>query len=894
MHRTTIRTRAIGVVALLCAALALFTSVPGRPAAAQTDAGAEATLTEIASCLKDTNRLLVMLLVDESGSLRTTDPANERVTAARLALQAFTALTQDPPAGGNAPSVEVLVAGFSSSFNELVPWTPLNARSVRQVELAVDGFATRNSGIDTDFPTALIGAQRRMAERTQEITDGGVAAPCKAILLFTDGRYDIQTGNTPARRAAPDSKEYAPNLSVLDPRNDQAIEEAGRTFLCQEDGLADRLRADRATLVTLALSAQLTVADQAFLRALATGEYEGITCGSRRGARFGAYLASATLEQLAPLFNQVVSTIGGGSRLPGQTRPGECATSPCIRGTRSFTLDEVMNRFTATLRTGADAIRAELTAPSEASALILEPGVDGEEEYGGTTIAWTWVGEDTVTVRSSLPADDLEWVGDWKIEFVDVTGLADDARPDAFIDVFGAWTPQLANRVRFVRGEDTRLAVEVVDTAGERVSRRRLDDAGYRIAGSVVDRGTGTTTALDLSDTDESGLITTRFATPADLASEQLDVRLRLTIGTSDPDVRLAATERYTLDVEPPDIYPSLVTVELELSSVRGLEAAEGVIEIVGGRDRAGCVWIGVPVFDSFPASAEGFATTIAPNSTEARCVEVTSRATVEFEVRVEPRAIGEGTAAGTIPVFLSAVDEGDAPEVLEVSLPITFDMSPPINEARRLGLFAVILLAGILGPIVAVALLNVALARFEPAADALVARVPVQVERSFSRIMRVFAQASDHPAGRAIRRLGPGGETDELTLSLAEFERLRTGAERSRTVEWDDLLFQAEAPRNPFGTPFGTVLSRSPIVAGNVATPINRDARIPLALPGTWVFVLRDLGAGDAESWIAGDLVIVLAESDAEAQLPRVLAAVDAQLPTLANDLADEVRDGQ
>jgi hypothetical protein len=153
---------------------------------------------------------------------------------------------------------------------------------------------------------------------------------------------------------------------------------------------------------------------------------------------------------------------------------------------------------------------------------------------------------------------------------------------------------------------------------------------------------------------------------------------------------------------------------------------------------------------------------------------------------------------------------------------------------------------------------------------------------------MRVFAtlEASDvEHAGQPVRRVGPAGREPDLTFHTTDFEALREGSHRSRTLRWRDLRFRAHPPRNPFAPPVGVVEASRPLACGSVGHPIERAARVPLALPGTWVFLLGD----EDESWIGGELVVFLADAPAEPQIERVVVSVHEQLPVLANELAEQ-----
>lgn len=866
------------------------------PAAAQTaDSDAAQTLQSIATCVRSSNRLLLVVLIDESGSLRQTDPGNERVTAARIALRSFASLATAPV--DDPPAVDVLVAGFSSRFETVVPWESLDGTSVGRVELSVGMFAERNRGIDTDFPSALIGAQNALADRSAELSRQGGDDPCKVILLFTDGKYDIETGDTPLRRAEGTEKSYAPGLSLLDPANDAAVEEAGRRALCDPAGIADRLRSDGASIVTLALAAQIAPADQQFLRALASGTAGGTSCGGTRGAEVGAYLSTNDLSQLVPLFNEVAASIAGGTRAPGTTAVEPCVGQDCVLGRRTFALSEVLGRFTAFANVGQAQVIVEVRAP-DGDPIRLFAGDDGSIDHHGAQLRWSWVSRTAVNLDATLdPAAADDWIGEWSLTFVDPTGAAGDTQPFAEVFLYGGWSPDLFGDPMLLRGEETTLRFVVVDSAGNRVNTSELPE-GERppITASVVVPDAGPTN-LSVFGPNREGRYAARFTAPPELESSVVELEVRLSVEVA-PGVLLPATQRFELAVAAPQLY-AIAPQALSLSSVRGTETATGTITVSGGRDGAACFWFEGVEWESAPTEAGDLRAEFEAPSSEASCEVVERGASRDVAVSVRPAAPGRGVASGN--VLIGILADGEA---LRVTVPVSFDLAPPIDEALRIGLFLAILMPGVLAPIGALLLLNQALARFEPSAGVRVARVPVVVEKSFSRIMRVFATTASTEAGAPVRRWGPGGPEPDLALYLHDFVPFREGAHRSRTLRWQDLRFRAVAPRNPFGVPFGSVETRGAVVTGGVAMPMSRDARLPLALPGTWAFVLRDPGTGAVtvdgtdvggvdSAWIGGELIVFLSDDPDADQIERLVGVVYAQLPTLANDLADRARAG-
>ena len=878
---------------------------PGARAARSLQVDApSATLEEIATCLRGTDRLLLVVLIDESGSLKTTDPTNERVTAARLALRSFASLSSTSVAG-HRPSVDVLLAGFSSGFTEVMPWTALDDRRIDQVEAAVGGFAARNSGLDTDFPTALLGAQRALAARSADLSERAATEPCKAVLLFTDGRYDVEAGDTPARHEAGTEKEYAPGVSLLDPANGPVVEAAGRDLLCRSDGtgLADRLRGDGAAVVTVALAAQIDAADQEFLRALSTGEGAGVSCGALRGAGTGAYLGAADLTEVVPAFARVATSIAGATEAPGEAVVETCATTRCERGERRFELDPILRRFTILADTAAAGVTAEIRGPAGADPLVMVAGEGGSEVLDGATLSWTWVADTTVEIDADLPESSEEWAGRWSVTFVDPTGANAAVRPRADIFLYSGWSPSLPVPARLLRGESAVVTVVVVDAGGDRVSGEALADSGARVDATLTDPTTGEKQPVTVDGPDPQGRFRATYAVAADLKSALLDLDVRLTARTASGVALAPSTGRYEVEVSVPDLYPHVTASEIRLTSVRGTGTARGTIEIVGGRDRAGCVWFADAEVVSFPREARSFSVALSPRASEEKCLKIVAGESRSVEVRVRPEAPSEGVVRGVLTVHVSAKDEIDE---LPVSVPFSFDVAPPIDQVTRAGLFVAILLPGVLLPVGVLMLVNRRLARFEAPSRVVVARVPVSVERTVDRVVRAYTAQED--AAVPIRTRSAGGIRDGLHVDPSLLVSLGEGARRVKTVSHEGLTIHARASRHPFGEPYGSVQCDRPFAAGGpLSASSDAPDRLPLALPGSWVFVLggvpragEDGSEGDGDvaggatggpeddgAWISGEVVVFLPAERVDEGLEAVIHFVGSRLPVVANDVA-------
>ena len=186
------------------------------------DEGAEGEETEVdpfdrlAGCVGASGRLLVVLLVDESASLRETDPDDQRVVAAQVAVESLDRL-REGEGDAAAIDIDVLVSAFSFDFAPVGEWTPLTEDTRAEVDEQVASLADRDASMDTDFHNALDGARRALADRATETTAGAGGEVCKSILLFTDGNFVLGARDTPEKQERYGlTKDYAPDIELVD------------------------------------------------------------------------------------------------------------------------------------------------------------------------------------------------------------------------------------------------------------------------------------------------------------------------------------------------------------------------------------------------------------------------------------------------------------------------------------------------------------------------------------------------------------------------------------------------------------------------------------------------------------------------------------------------------
>ncbi len=458
-HRPGLRRYAALALAVLCGLVGPLAGTgraqPGPSASATTDVGI-AALSGLATCVRANKQVAVVLLIDESGSLKSTDPLNRRVVAAKSALDSLAGLAERE-IDGSRPKVLVSVATFSGDYSTLVPWAELNYTKLGQLTGDIESLTTRNSGLDTDYASALLGAQQALTTQT--------AVPCRAVMWFTDGRYDIES----RRGGALPAKTYAPNA-----RSARDIVDQGKQLICQPKGLADQLRGSQTGNLVVGLTGGLRPADQDFLEALATGSAgsgaAATTCGSVDGRLTGAFLPVNDLSELVASFDAVGALLGLGVQGKPQLDIPVCAQTVCAEGTREFPVDLGMSAVHTSAQVGGNDISVVLRSP-EGTITLNNGGQDPRVEQfvlGTTKGRAVWLATDVVTIDVALPAASVKWSGAWALTLVKTTASAKPVIAPGFRTFY--YSSISANITTPAASQPTengdKLAVELIDRPG--------------------------------------------------------------------------------------------------------------------------------------------------------------------------------------------------------------------------------------------------------------------------------------------------------------------------------------------------------------------------------------------------------------------------------------------
>ena len=261
--------RIAATVGLLTVALALV--VAPTPARAD-DAAVAAFIDSFVSCTQTEGSAAVLLLVDQSASLRGengSDPEKVRKPAGAAFVEQLANL-----AATDGNTVAVQTAGFSNDF-VAGQWYDLDTQK-DQALAAQQAVSDRDDGAGTDYWNALEGARGQLA---------GHPGKCKMVVWFTDGDYDLDGA----------SAEPAKSYSTSNVTDDfQAVENDGLASICSKDsGPVDSIRYNNWYLAAFGLSK-----DNAVDTTILQKTVMGTDCGDAPAANHAVFIPVTDAERL--------------------------------------------------------------------------------------------------------------------------------------------------------------------------------------------------------------------------------------------------------------------------------------------------------------------------------------------------------------------------------------------------------------------------------------------------------------------------------------------------------------------------------------------------------------------------------------------------------------------
>ena len=259
--------------------------------------GPEPAIQNLATCLATKLDLEAVVLIDESVSLRKTDPQGRREALAKDIISAFGSAALQT-VDGVSPRLDVLVVGFGSDLTNVVntplqdnDWITLSDSSTPDLLAKLASFKDRHNDRDTDYVDALQGASRLLGMHASKMKEETGTDPCRVIVWFTDGKFDIERASVP--------RAWAPTLKSPD-----QAESTGRQLLCGNDGIANSLRLQQTFLLTVALiSGEFKTEDSSLLRKITLGG----DCGVASADGLGFYREDTNFDQIRSCLSLALS-----------------------------------------------------------------------------------------------------------------------------------------------------------------------------------------------------------------------------------------------------------------------------------------------------------------------------------------------------------------------------------------------------------------------------------------------------------------------------------------------------------------------------------------------------------------------------------------------------------
>ncbi|WP_370891512.1 VWA domain-containing protein [Janibacter sp. GXQ6167] len=795
----------------------------------------------IGGCIAGGGRGQILLLIDRSGSLTSTDPTGARVDAAQYLVSQM-----EQVATSTSAHIDVAVAGFDATYERTLNWTKLTASSLGTVRQDLDSYRQANRGVDTDYWVALDGARKEIAQRTKGARDSS----CSMIVWFSDGQFDIEPRDgTGTEGVLGEDKPYAAGMPLGSRAQADAARERGERDLCRPGGLADQVRSQQTALIGVGLSGS-GKPDFTLMKNVATGGSGG-RCGKVTSPAPGEFFLAENIEDLFFAFDAFSSP----GREPLRRETATCQGRPCAEGTHTFVLDTSIGQVHALASTTGAGARVLVKNPKGETVQLSKSS--GQKTVGGAKLAWKWVSESAVSVDITRQGD-ANWAGPWGLVF-----LADQkGKARSSLRIFGDLVPtwDASDPRELTLGEKTPLTFGLAHTDGKPV--KPADVAGEAELSAQLVLRDGTTVPIVQGAKGEQIAKPVEFD-PGSVTPGPAKVSVELKVTTADwrdgnrtvsGTVLEPQSKEFPVEVKAPANYPK-VTGALDFGQTESTDPRTATLAL----DGEGCAWLTGET--NMTATPEGVKTvTLAsPAKDQSSC------ASGELEVTLTPSEVGNGLVGGDVTV-MTAPQDGSA-EALAVTVPFSLEMQRP----RDTGVFLLVLIGvTLLGLLIPIGLLY--------GAKYLTARVPGTSVRAISVRGRIDDSESFLDAGAPIAQ-------DKAQTAILE------GNDR-RNVPIAGKTLKAKVGLDPTGPGHVIVEQASRIAgAGSSAENVKGLARLPLAVQGHWIMTLdsTDPVAGDVEVTFftaAGDPGLEEMIDDARSSAREVVASLRdqfAQDPTAA-----------
>ncbi|WP_185736329.1 VWA domain-containing protein [Nocardioides sp. LS1] len=646
-------------------ALAITGGAREASAAALPQTHSDKGFAEVAGCISSADNLLISIVVDESQSLRTTDPHNLRVQGITSAVDSLEQLAELSRISGRDLRVETSLATFARGYEVLKDWTRLTSSTAASMrELAVQELPGRADGNATDYRQALLGAKRQLEVRAGQLGDSHT---CKVVLWFTDGALDV----------------------------DSATQTAA-TEICQTGGIADSMRHAGISVIALALfapGADVSPAQRDQLRAVAEGSGASTTCGTTpisADDTTGVYLPADDPAALQLLFAGAGAFVAGGTAGPSATCPGQI----CAHGAFPIQVDRGIAGARIVVQTQGNVV---LRSPSGREVRLvdgLSASVDGTQVLG--------LKRGTLTTINLAYDPYAQSVADWTVI----------SSGPSRVETYWFWGAKAVPVTKDLRaGSQSRITYRLVDQAGNALPAELFSD----VQASITVGGEKLATRVD-----PDGSVSAAYRLPTDDLPSSLPGRVEITAMSSPSGIRLGpVVASNKLRVTLPPEFPTVTPDTVDFGSLEGLGTRTANLDLVGSALGATKVCL-----SGSSMTAPGQQSDSEQVHADKNCVELPRNGRGTMRLSWTPQFSADGIATGTITLALESAEGKHA----NLSLPASLSMARQVDKAKRWELIAALFLLALLIPTLLLVGSNLLLGRFSMTSGTRVARVPVQI----------------------------------------------------------------------------------------------------------------------------------------------------------------------
>jgi hypothetical protein len=779
-------TRVAAVVTLLGGLLLGGPFPGGSPAAHAQPAASTSAVDDYGACVAGQKRGDLLLLIDESASLQSTDPQAARVQAAQHMLEKL-----NEWAANTQVRLDVAIAGFATTYDIRHDWVTLDSRSLPELNGVIDATRDRNHGADTDYALAL---NQALASFTAHQPDATSTA-CRAVAWFTDGQLDF----------------------TLPPQADQDRINAATQEICRSGGIADQVRNAGIRTFAIGLNGEVPPPDFSLLESIATGkQYQGRSCGDIVTPRPGEFYQANNIDELLQAFAAIA---------PGPT-PFKQDHPVCLGQVQpdcehKFVLDNSIRVVKVDADGGADGLTPTLIAPDHSTA-ELAGKQSGTVSVGDAAVNFTWTSSRALTLQMT-DSPTAKWRGEWVLAFVDKSRTATAVRSKSSITVYGNLVPAWTERDRILHAEEkTQLLVNITDRDGHIVDPATIEGAAT-VSVTLIEQQSGARHDLKTLGKNDIGKPAAVDLTGARPGPATLRLTLAVVTAPAGAEPGTALSPELfdiPLTIAPPADFPQ-IDETLEFGTREGSGTFTAVLHVQG----TGCVWLPKDqpaIFRTRPndVGALNLSGKAAPTD-PAGCKPGVAAQSIPITLTVERQSNSD--ISGVLPVMAARATEINGAIVDDVPFHVHL-----VKRPVRWALWATLLLAAVLGP--GIPLLLLYLMKWSTA------RIPAQTLKA--RRFRVGV------ADGVLRRDGaPFALRDnDFVDSIPELHR------SAREIDIEGIELRVKMGWAP--TAQGHVMARAPGMLGASSVPPRTDvygnAVLPLQLHSTW-FVLHD-PAGPAD----------------------------------------------